>query len=183
VVTFVADVDHTFNGSDENGSSLTLTATYHERAVFKLSGSQAGVYWRAQMTGSGAGRAMLSAQGSSTCTRSSDPWSAWSFVGQALVAIRNEAGRLFVLPRIRMEKVNSAFTGCGAADEAATRVAPVPVFYLGTVGSISGQTVLVQGDAQAVAGSQRFPIQMLALGVTARAGTATLSWRLTQHST
>jgi hypothetical protein len=179
VVTFTADLDHTFNGTNDLGGPLTLTATYHERAVFTLSGRHAGRYSSAVITGSGTGSARFSGGTATTCARDSDPWSEWSFAGQGLIAVWYEAGRLFVIPRIQMQTVSSVFTGCGSVDEAAARIAPVPVFYLGIVRSISGETI--RPNARAVSGSTRIPIRMSAVGLAEIAGTVTLSWRLHRH--
>jgi len=175
-VTFSADLEHTFSGVDEHGAPLTLTAAYHERALFKLTGERIGAYSRAQMTGSGTGTAVFTENRESSCTRNSNPWSEWSLARPALVAIWYAAGRLYVVPRIQMQRVHTVFTSCSSVDGDEERVTPVPLFYLGIVGSISGEKVHLGRGV--ITGSERFPIRMLAMGVTDFAGTAILSWRL-----
>jgi hypothetical protein len=180
-VTFSADLEHMFSGVDEDGAPLTLTAAYHERALFKLTGERAGAYSRAQMTGSGTGTAIFTEDKESSCTRSSKPWSEWSFARPALVAIWYAAGRLYVVPRIQMQTVHTVFTSCSGVDRDEERFTPVPLFYLGIVGSISGAKVRL--GKRVITGSERFPIRMLAVGVTDVAGTVILSWTLRRSST
>jgi len=175
-VTFSADLEHTFNGSDEHRAPHALVASYYERARFKLTGGRVGPYSRAQMSGGGTGTAIFLDDSASNCMRSSNPWSEWSATRPALVAISYAAGRISVIPRIQVETVTSVLTGCNQPDETAVRTTSVPVFYLGIVGSIASQKVR-PGDS-VIVGGERFPIEMTAAGVTELAGQATLSWRL-----
>ena len=173
-VTIVEDATHTFERTSSNGLRGQTFLTYHDEATYVLTGrTAAGGLQVAQMTGKGKGR--ITGSYPPACVPTYSPYLQWSYTGRALVKVTYANGRWIVAPQPVSVEYRSTPRGCsGRGNAPASSVRPAPY----GIDQIRPRGQKAPASAQAIGGSERFPISFTIARIAERAGSATLAWKL-----
>ena len=180
LVRYVATIKHTFSGKDPYGVPATVTRTYKESAVYKLTGRIVGGLMVAQMTGSGSGTMRFAGGQSGVCNPTQDPYAEWKYSGPARVRVVYGGGRYYVIPQQVNANMRTVESGCGSPPtRTVVRPGPVPHYLVVAARGFAGSA-----NAKVITGKQRAPIRVIEGYIQADeiAGTGTVSVQLITSS-